>query len=121
VQLEGYAREVFRSQPERRFVPRFTIGSLVGLWVFDRSGPYSSEKFDIQREPERFIGVIAGYELMLDAELELNTFIKRDGNNKYIVVRGVRISQEDHPIALQKAIVCQGTTYYRGRRGDPGE
>ncbi|KAF2802994.1 uncharacterized protein BDZ99DRAFT_503654 [Mytilinidion resinicola] len=84
------------------------------------SGPYNSEKFDIHMEPERFIRVIAGYALMTEAELGLNTFIKRDGNSKYIVVRGVRISQEDHPIASQKAIVCRGTTCYRRRRGDSG-
>jgi hypothetical protein len=36
MQLAGYAREVFGSQPERRFVPGFTIcGSMVRLWVFD--------------------------------------------------------------------------------------
>ncbi|KAH6725072.1 hypothetical protein BKA61DRAFT_42781 [Leptodontidium sp. MPI-SDFR-AT-0119] len=122
IQLAGYAREVFGSQPDRRFVPGFTIcGSLMRLWVFDRSGPYNSEVFDIHMEPERFIRVIAGYALMTEAELGLNTFIKRDATGKYIVVRGVRIFQEDHPIASQKAIVCRGTTCYRGRRGDPGE
>ncbi|KAH6668422.1 hypothetical protein B0J14DRAFT_566945 [Halenospora varia] len=42
-------------------------------------------------------------------------------NERYIVVRGVRISREDHPIASHKAIVCPGTTCYRGRRGDLGE
>jgi hypothetical protein len=39
-------------------------------------------------------------------------FIKLDGNSKYIVARDVRIYLEDKPIALQKAIVCRGTTYY---------
>jgi Fungal protein kinase len=119
VQLAGYAREVFGSQPDRRFVPGFTIcGSLMRLWVFDRSGPYSSEKFDIHKEPERFVKVIAGYALMSDAELGLNTFIKRDGNGKYIVAQDVRISLEDKPIASTKAIVCRGTTCYRGRSSD---
>lgn len=122
VQLAGYAREVFGSQPERRFVPGFTIcGSMMRLWVFDRSGPYNSEKFDIHKEPERFIRVIAGYALMTDAELGLNTFIKHDGNGKYIVARDVRISLEDKPIASTKAIVCRGTTCYRGRRSDSTE
>jgi len=33
IQLAGYAREVFGSQPDRRFVPGFTIcGSLIRLW-----------------------------------------------------------------------------------------
>jgi len=46
------------------------------LWVFDRSDPYSSENFNIRKEPELFVKVIAGYALMLDAELGLNTFIQ---------------------------------------------
>jgi len=75
------------------------------LWVFDRSGPYSSEKFDIHKEPERFVHVIAGYELMTDAELGLNTFITRDGD-KYIVAQGVRICLEDKPLAWHRPIVC---------------
>ncbi|KAG9237290.1 hypothetical protein BJ875DRAFT_533004 [Amylocarpus encephaloides] len=119
LQLAGYAREVFRSQPDRRFVPGFTIcGSIIRLWVFDMSGPYSSEKFDVHREPERFVKVIASYALMTDAELGLNTFIKRDENGKYIITRDVRISLEDKPIASTKAIVCTGTTCYRGKRSD---
>jgi hypothetical protein len=70
VQLAGYAREVFGSQLDRRFVPGFTIcGRVMRLWVFDRSGPYNSKKFDIHKEPERFVTVIAGYALMTDAEL----------------------------------------------------
>jgi len=61
IQLAGYAREVFGSQPDRRFVPGFTIcGSLMRLWMFDRSGAYNSEKFDIHKEPEQFAKVIAG-------------------------------------------------------------
>lgn len=71
LKLAGYAREVFGSQPERRFVPGFTIcGCLIRLWVFDRSGPYNFEKFDIHKEPERFVKVLAGYALMSD-DLEL--------------------------------------------------
>jgi hypothetical protein len=113
VQLARYTREVFGSQPEQRFLPGFTIcGSLMRLWVFDRSGPYNSEKFDIYKEPERFVKVLASYALMSDAELGLNTFIKRDGSNKYVVVPGARIALEDKPIASTKAIVCRGTTCY---------
>ncbi|KAF7907344.1 uncharacterized protein EAF01_004931 [Botrytis porri] len=122
VQLAGYAREVFGSQPERRFVPGFTIcGSIMRLWVFDRSGSYNSEKFDVHEEPERFVRVIAGYALMTDAELGLNTFVKHDGNGKCIVARDVNICLEDKPIASTKAIVCRGTTCYRGRRSDSTE
>jgi hypothetical protein len=98
-------------------VPGFTIrGSIMRLWIFDRSGSYSSEKFDIHKEPERFVKVIAGYALITDAELGLNTFIKRDRTGKYVVAARARISLEDKPIASTKAIVCRGTTYYRGRK-----
>jgi len=119
VQLAGYAREVFGSQPDRRFVHGFTIcGSLMRLWVFDRSGSYNSEKFDIHKEPERFVKALAGYALMSDAELGLNTIIKCSGSSKYIVVPGARIALEDKPIASTKAIVCRGTTCYRGKTSD---
>lgn len=91
------------------------------LWAFDRSGLYSSEKFDIHKELEKFAKVITVYALMTDAELGLNTFIKRDRTGKYVVAAGTRISPEDKSIASTKAIVCRGTTYYRGRRSDSPE
>jgi hypothetical protein len=88
------------------------------LWVYDRSGTYSSEKFNIHKETEHLVQVLAGYALMSGTGLGLNTFIHRDGNIKCIVARDVRISFEDKPIVSQKAIVCRGTTCYRGRRRD---
>lgn len=45
------------------------------LWVFDRSGPYSSGEFDIHKEPYKFICAIAGYLMMNNDELGLDTFI----------------------------------------------
>jgi Fungal protein kinase len=97
MQLAGYAREVFSSQPDRRFIPGFTIcGSVMQLWVFNSSNPYSSGKFDIHKEQEQFTRVITGYVLMTDAELGLNTFVKRrDGNNKHIAARDVRVDLGD--------------------------
>jgi hypothetical protein len=71
----------------------------------------ASDQFDIHKEPERFVKAIAGYALMSDAELGLNTFIKRDGSSKYIIVPRARIALEDKPIASIKAIVCKRTTY----------
>ena len=46
------------------------------LWVFDRSGCYSSGEFDIHKEPERFIRAIAGYAIMSDQELGLDIFVE---------------------------------------------
>ncbi len=56
---------------------------------------------------------------MTDAELGLNTFIRRDGD-KYIVAQGVKIRLEDKPLAWQRGIICRGTACYRGRNKDPG-
>ena len=50
LQLGRYVRDAFATQPARRFVHGFTLlGSTIELWVFDRSGPYSSGPFDITR------------------------------------------------------------------------
>jgi len=61
--------------------------------------------FDIHKEPERFVTALASCRLITEAELGLNTFIKHNGNGKYIVARDIRIYLEDKRIALQKAIV----------------
>lgn len=57
------------------------------LWIFDRSGPYGSEKFDIHKDPHRFIKIIFGYTRMSDEQLGLNTYIKEDEEGKYIVLK----------------------------------
>ena len=41
-------------------------------------------KFYVHREPERFVKVLASYIIMSNAELGFNTFMKRNGNGKYI-------------------------------------
>lgn len=56
LQLGRYIRDVFTAQPTRRFIHGFFLyGTTMELWVFDRSGPYSSGEFDIHKEPEQFI------------------------------------------------------------------
>lgn len=119
----GHAREVFKYQPTRRFLHgSFISGSMVEPWVLDRSGLYSCEKFDIHKNPNRFIRVIAGYALMSDDELGMNTYIKEDKAGKYIMFKGEderteeKLNLEDRPIAFQRAIVCRGTTCYRAKR-----
>jgi hypothetical protein len=119
--LCGYAREVFKSQPNRRLLHGFFIrGSIVELWVFDRSGPYSCEKFDIHKDSNRSIRVMVGYALMNDEELGMNTYIKEDRIGKYIMFKRdekkeEKLFLEDRPIAFQRAIVCRGTTCYRAK------
>ncbi|KAI9863684.1 MAG: hypothetical protein M1813_003707 [Trichoglossum hirsutum] len=119
----GHAREVFASQPTRLFLHGFIIrGSTVELWVYDRSGPYSCERFDLHASPDRFIKVIVGYTMMSDEELGLNTYIEDNKYGKYIMIKldgkikKQRLYLEEVPIASQRAIVCRGTTCYRAKR-----
>jgi Fungal protein kinase len=119
----GLAREVFTSQPTRLFLHGFIIrGSIVELWVFDRSGPYAGEKFDLHEDPDRFIKAMAGYAMMSDEELGLDTYVKEDTTGRYIELKPEGMTEEeklyleDKPIALQHAIVCRGTTCYRAKR-----
>lgn len=119
-QLCIYVRHVFSVQPTRRFVHGFTIlGTTMELWIFDRSGPYSSGEFDIHDDPAKFIRAIAGYALMSDRELGLDTFVERKGGDIFITVtdetngEDMRLQLPQYPIFQQRAIVCRGTTCYR--------
>lgn len=123
-QFCGYAREVFTNQPTRLFLHGFVLrGSIMELWVCDRSGPYSCERFDAHKDPVRFIKVIVAYTMMSDGDLGLNTFIKGDKKmGRWIMFKGdgntkqERLDLEDQPIAFQRAIVCRGATCYRAKR-----
>ncbi|KAL8897148.1 MAG: hypothetical protein Q9207_007359 [Kuettlingeria erythrocarpa] len=122
VQSGRYVRDVFSCQPTRRYVHAFTLcGNEMRAWVFDRSGPYSSTAFDIHKEPERFIRTIAGYVMMSDEELGLDTFIEQDDGDRFITVvedatgKQKRLQLDPAPIAYQRAIVCRGTSCFRAK------
>ena len=124
LQIGRSVRDIFSSQPTRRYVHTFTLCSnYMQAWVFDRSGPYSSGEFDIHREPERFIRIIAAYVMMSDEELGVDTFIKQnDGNRGITIVEDATgkersLQLELDPIAYQRAIVCRGTSCFRARLG----
>lgn len=122
LQIGSYVRDVFSCQPTRRYVHAFTLcANEMRSWVFDRSGLYSSTAFDIHKEPERFICIIAAYVMMSDEELGLDTFIQRDDGDQFITVvedmtgKERRLQLEPVPIAHQRAIVCRGTSCFRAR------
>ncbi|KAL9125176.1 MAG: hypothetical protein Q9217_005580 [Psora testacea] len=122
LQLGRYMRDVFTAQPTRRFIHGFFLsGTTMELWVVDRSGPYSSGEFDIHKEPEQFIRALAGYAMMSDEELGLDTFVERDGEDQFIAItedvngKERRLQLEPVPIAYQRAIVCRGTSCFRAR------
>jgi hypothetical protein len=85
------AREVFRKQPTRLFLHGFYVfGSEMELWMFDRSGLYGSEPFNVQHGLEQLITIVTGYTRMSDAELGINSLILLDDMGKYILAEGKR-------------------------------
>nr|KMM68200.1 hypothetical protein CPAG_04531 [Coccidioides posadasii RMSCC 3488] len=117
VQLARYARDVFTCQPTRQYLHAFTIcGPFMTAWVFDRSGSYSPGPFNIHEQPERFIQVIAGYTMMTEEELGLDTFTEQDSNHRFIYVAQegteMKLQMKPQPLTRQRAIVCRGTSCY---------
>ncbi|KAL4918925.1 hypothetical protein BDW62DRAFT_55592 [Aspergillus aurantiobrunneus] len=122
IRLYSYAREVFISQPGRRFMHAFTIcGSLMRLYMFDRSGAYSSESFHIHIKPRRFVRVLAGYASMTQADLGLNTFVQTDGRERFIICDNRKIILDDEPLAKKEEIFNRGTTCFRAKPHDGSE
>ncbi|XP_044714761.1 kinase [Hirsutella rhossiliensis] len=95
LQIGRYVRDVFSCQPTRR-----------------------PGAFDIHDKPKRFIQVIAGYAMMNDEELGLDTFTELDGNSRLIHVDQdgtsgrKRLRLESQPFTRQRAVVCRGTSCY---------
>ncbi|KAI9808753.1 MAG: hypothetical protein M1825_003905 [Sarcosagium campestre] len=117
LRLAGYAREVYGAQPGRRFVHCFSIcRGLMRLWMFDRSGAYSSKSFDVRTDPKRFVKVLTGYALMSHDELGRNTFIARSTIGPYVDCHGSKFYLQEPPIVARHGIVCRGTTCFLARK-----
>jgi Fungal protein kinase len=80
VQFIGYAREVFGSQPERRFLHGFSIcGHAFRSWIFDHSGVFSSTILYMNNNEDykRVLHCISEYSLMNPKELGYDVSIQR--------------------------------------------
>ncbi|KAK2591244.1 hypothetical protein QQS21_011070 [Conoideocrella luteorostrata] len=122
LQLTRYVRSIFCDLPMRRFVHAFTIrATTMELWIFDRSGAYSSGEFDIHDEPEKFARALVAYATMDDEAMGLDTSIELRDKNHYITVEGA--NGEDKRVQLESllvkqcAIVCRGTTCFKSTGG----
>ncbi|KAJ4392640.1 hypothetical protein N0V85_006913 [Neurospora sp. IMI 360204] len=117
LQLTRHVRNVFTDQPTRRFVHAFSLcASNIELWIFDRAGAYSSGPFDIHDKPDMFARALVGYVTMDSDAMGLDTFIEREGQQRYIKLNDtygkemrIRLNKAIH---RPKAIVCRGTTCY---------
>ncbi|KAK1948825.1 FunK1 protein kinase [Colletotrichum sublineola] len=122
------AQHVFASQPTRLFLHGFYIrGSLIELWVFDRSGLYCSDIFDIRKDFIQFLSIILSYQRMTDQDLGKNNIIETDKGGSYIILDSVampslgKLYLESQPIASREGIVGTGTTCYRARIPDSNQ
>ncbi|TWU70914.1 hypothetical protein ED733_000409 [Metarhizium rileyi] len=117
LQLARHVRSIFADQPTRRFIHAFSLcASTMELWVFDRSGPYSSGPFDIHDEPDKFARTLVGYATM-DDDMGLDRFIEKEDGQRHITLddasnKKIRV-RLDKAIVRQQAIVCRGTTCYK--------
>ncbi|KMU74789.1 hypothetical protein CISG_00719 [Coccidioides immitis RMSCC 3703] len=80
--------------------------------------------FDIHDEPKRFVQVIAGYIMMNEDELGLDTFTEWDGDRRFINIKqdgsetAKRLQLKPDPLTHQQAIVCRGTACYLTKAPD---
>ncbi|OAA51794.1 serine/threonine-protein kinase Sgk2 [Metarhizium rileyi] len=122
LQLTRHVRSIFDDQPMRRFVHAFTIkATTMELWIFDRSGAYSSGEFDIHRDPEKFARALVAYATMDDESMGLDKSIDWESGSRYITIQNADGKSErvklEQLLVKQRAVVCRGTTCFATKKG----
>lgn len=119
------AHQVFARQPTRLFLHGFLIrGSLIELWVFDRSGLYCSDLFDIHKDFIQFLSIFLSYQRMTDQDLGQSNIVETDKGGSYVILDTVampslgKLYLDSQPIASRENLVGTGTTCYRARMPD---
>ncbi|KAK2590651.1 hypothetical protein QQS21_011664 [Conoideocrella luteorostrata] len=122
LQLTRHVRSMFDDQPMRWFIHAFTIkATTMELWVFDRSGAYSSGEFDVHREPDKFARALVAYATMDNEAMGLDRSIEWKDSHRYMTVE--RADGKDERVELkdllvkQRAVVCRGTTCFSTNKG----
>ncbi|VDB83583.1 Bgt-20028-2 [Blumeria graminis f. sp. tritici] len=118
-QLSRYVREIFCAQPLRRFVHCFFfLKTKFELWVFDRTGAYSSGLKSIVSEKEMFVRAISSYLLMSDEELGLDLSTSKVGENLFVTINGInddptmQFKINPEPIVRPQRLITRGTTCF---------
>ncbi|KAI1171974.1 kinase-like domain-containing protein [Nemania sp. FL0916] len=110
------ARQVFKTQSARLFLHAFLVrGMTLELWVFDRSGAYSSGKLSLAQNPHLLAYALAGYSMMSDEECGINTFVRHPdaGSSSYVTFGEFsKLYLGPKAIATPDYLVGLGTTCY---------
>ncbi|KAI1362296.1 hypothetical protein F5Y08DRAFT_341741 [Xylaria arbuscula] len=125
--IARYVREVFTAQPTRRFVLAFTLcGDWMRLWEFDRLGGIASEKFNINKDGQRFVSTILGFLWMDDEALGFDPTIIKSEHQQYIEIQQDTKSERlilDKVIRSAHSIVGRATicwkAYLEGDKSKP--
>ncbi|SZF06411.1 unnamed protein product [Blumeria hordei] len=119
-QLMRYVREIFYSQPLRRFVHGFCLHEdHIEFWIIDRAGAYSSGKYDVLEDQEMLVRGLSSYMLMSDEELGLNPVTSYDDADRCFVSstndknETAKLEVNTTPIARPETIVSRGITCFR--------
>jgi hypothetical protein len=119
------ARQLFKTQSARCFLHAFLVcGTTLELWVFDRSGAYSSEKLDLAQRPHLLVQTLVSYTMMSDEESGLNTFVKRSGPGLETYVtfdQREELYLRPEIIAAPSNLVGLGTTCFAASVSTTGE
>ncbi|KAK4140596.1 uncharacterized protein C8A04DRAFT_39750 [Dichotomopilus funicola] len=127
LRLCGRALEVFKAQSARLFLHGFRVcGTTLELWVFDRSGAYSSGELDLAQRPDLLVQVLVSYAMMGDQESGFNTFVKHLGpvgsDGGYVAFdQGNKLYLRPKLIAAPSYLVGLGTTCYPASVSPTGE
>ncbi|CAD6503681.1 BgTH12-03340 [Blumeria graminis f. sp. triticale] len=118
-QLSRLALQVFYKQPLRHFVHGFTaFQSNFELWVFNRSGAYSSGLFNIEDDKEKFVRAICSYLLMSDQELGIDSSIQKVNGRSFVSIYDEKHKEtrkfviNPKPFFMVGTIVTRGTTCF---------
>ncbi|CAD6502871.1 BgTH12-05460 [Blumeria graminis f. sp. triticale] len=116
-QLMRYMREIFYSQPLRRFAHGFCLHkNHMELWIVDRAGAYSSGEIDVSKSQEKLIRVLSSYMLMSDEDLGLDPITSYDSDGRCFVTvpNGMtsveKIEVNPLPKARPETIASRGNT-----------
>lgn len=117
------AASVFADMPDRRFLHAFRLyDSTMETWTFDRAGAYSGESFDITKEPHRLRNILAGYMVMKDDELGLNSFLQQDDQGVFVELEDsipsggrTRLSVDKDAFVKQDCLIGPGTTCFKAQ------
>ncbi|KLO10681.1 hypothetical protein SCHPADRAFT_930373 [Schizopora paradoxa] len=115
-QIARYVQCIFNAQPGRRFViALIVLGTMVTLWIFDRSGAICCEPFDMNDQPERFLRIILSTLYMKEEHLGYDhTIYRKPGNDEDLFITVDKIEYKIKCIYQEPGIKGRGTTCYEG-------